>query len=72
MKTGLKQGVRFIMSKKTYGRPSGRVKTAKIEIAIEPEIKEEFMELLRKEGKKASSEIGVWIREYIKNRKEQS
>lgn len=61
-----------IMSEKTYGRPAGRVKTAKIEIAIEPDIKEEFMELLRQEGKKASSEIGVWIREYIKNRKEQN
>lgn len=60
------------MSEKTYGRPAGRVKTAKIEIAIEPEIKEEFMEFLRQEGKKASSEIGVWIREYIKNRKEQN
>ena len=60
------------MSEKTYGRPAGRVKTAKIEIAIEPDIKEEFMELLRQEGKKASSEIGVWIREYIKNLKEQN
>lgn len=49
------------------GRPSGRVKTAKIEIAIEPEIKQAFMEALRAEGKKASVEIGSWIREYIKN-----
>ena len=49
------------------GRPSGRVKTAKIEIAIEPEIKQAFMEVLRVEGKKASVEIGSWIREYIKN-----
>lgn len=47
------------MSEKTYGRPAGRVKTAKIEIAIEPDIKEEFMELLRQEGKKASSEIDM-------------
>ncbi|WP_195244599.1 antitoxin [Clostridium celatum] len=58
------------MGEKTKGRPVGRVKTAKIEIAIEPEIKEEFMRLLGEEGKKASSEIGVWIREYIKSRKE--
>ena len=57
--------------KKTYGRPTGRMKTAKIEIAIEPEIKKEFMELLQDEGKKASVEIGVWIRKYIKSRKEQ-
>ncbi len=57
------------MEKKTKpcGRPSGRVKTAKIEIAIEPEIKQAFMEALRIEGKKASVEIGSWIREYIKN-----
>ena len=53
-------------------RPAGRMKTAKIEIAIEPEIKEEFMEIIRSEGKRASIEIGVWIREYIKNHKEQS
>lgn len=59
------------MSKKVYGRPTGRIKTAKIEILIEPEIKDEFMELLRQEGKKASSEIGIWIRKYIKNRREQ-
>lgn len=54
------------------GRPAGRMKTAKIEIAIEPEIKDEFMEIIRSEGKKASIEIGVWIREYIKNHKDQS
>ena len=54
---------------KTCGRPPGRIKTAKIEVAIEPEIKNEFMELLRSEGKKASIEIGMWIREYIKNKK---
>ncbi len=57
-------------SVKTGGRPAGRMKTAKIEIAIEPEIKEEFMEILRSEGKKASIEIGVWIREYIRNSKD--
>ena len=67
----VKNNERYFMSNKTYGRPTGRIKTAKIEIAIEPEIKDEFMELLREEGKKASSEIGVWIREYIKNHKEQ-
>lgn len=59
------------MNEKNSGRPLGRVKTAKIEISIEPEIKDEFMEILRQEGKKASIEIGVWIREYIKSRKEQ-
>lgn len=64
----LKQGL------KQCGRPSGRMKTAKIEIAIEPDIKKEFMELLRANGKQASVEIGTWIREYIKqeNIKQQS
>lgn len=51
------------------GRPAGRIKTAKIEISIEPTVKDEFMTLLRNEGKKASVEIESWIREYIKNNK---
>lgn len=51
---------------KHCGRPSGRLKTAKIEITIEPEIKDEFMAILKLEGKKASTEIGSWIRDYIK------
>lgn len=53
------------------GRPSGRKKTSKIEIAIEPEIKKEFMELLYNEGKTASVEICGWIRLYIKENKEE-
>ena len=56
-------------SVRNYGRPPGKIKTAKIEVVIEPEIKEEFMALLSKDGKKASIEIGLWIREYIKKRK---
>lgn len=54
---------------KSGGRPAGRIKTAKIEVAIEPEIKEAFMKKLRTEGKTASAEIGIWIREYIKDEK---
>lgn len=49
------------------GRPAGRKKTAKIEILIEPMVKDEFMDLLHNEGKSASVEIGLWIREYIRN-----
>ena len=49
------------------GRPAGRKKTAKIEVVIEPAIKEEFMKLISSEGKSASVEIGCWIRQYIKN-----
>lgn len=55
--------------KNNCGRPAGRRKTAKIEISIEPNVKEKFMTLLRSEGKTASVEIGLWIREYIKNNK---
>ena len=51
------------IKKNNCGRPAGRIKTAKIEISIEPTVKDEFMTLLRKE------EIGLWIREYIKNNK---
>ncbi len=50
------------------GRPAGRKKTAKIEVVIEPAIKERFMQLLASEGKTASVEIGAWIRQYIRNR----
>ncbi len=55
--------------KNNCGRPAGRRKTAKIEISIEPAVKDEFMTLLHSEGKTASVEIGLWIREYIKNNK---
>ncbi len=51
-----------ISKTKSYGRPAGRIKTSKIEVAIEPEIKDEFMKLLQEEGKKASVEIGIEVR----------
>ncbi len=54
--------------KNSGGRPTGRRKTAKIEITIEPSIKEDFMKILKEEGKMASVEIGIWIREYIKSK----
>ena len=50
-------------TKSSGGRPCGRIKTAKIEITIEPEIKDMFMQILRNEGKKASTEIPAIIRE---------
>lgn len=50
------------------GRPLGRKKTAKIEVMIEPEIKEKFMNIISNEGKTASAEIGLWIRHYIKSK----
>lgn len=48
------------------GRPAGRKKTSKIEVSIEPVVKEEFMKIIHREGKSASVEIGCWIRDYIK------
>ena len=53
------------------GRPAGRKKTSKIEVSIEPEVKEDFMQLLHQDGKTASVEIGRWIREYIKENLEE-
>ena len=53
------------------GRPAGRKKTSKIEVSIEPEVKETFMQLLHQDGKTASVEIGRWIREYIKENLEE-
>ncbi len=54
------------------GRPAGRKKTAKIEVVIEPEIKEKFMRIISDEGKTASVEIGCWIRKYIKEKNMES
>lgn len=53
------------------GRPAGRKKTSKIEVSIEPEVKEVFMQLLHQDGKTASVEIGRWIRDYIKENLEE-
>ncbi|WP_153126787.1 antitoxin [Peribacillus tepidiphilus] len=48
------------------GRPRGRKKTSKIEILLEPEVKDQFMNCLKTQGKCASVEIGSWIKEYIR------
>lgn len=56
----------------SVGRPRGRRKVSKIEVSIEPEIKEEFMNLLYAEGKTASGQICDWIREYLKNHREEN
>ena len=56
-------------TKSRGGRPAGRKKTAKIEILIEPEVKEEFMSFIANDGKTASVEIYSWIRQYINKRK---
>ncbi len=60
------------MTDKTHvgGRPKGRKKTSKIEVAIEPTIKNEFMRLLSLEGLTASGQICNWIRDYIREHEE--
>lgn len=61
------EGIAMTNNKKNNGgRPARRRKTAKIELSIEPNVKEEFMFLLHEQGKTASVEIGLWIREYLK------
>lgn len=54
-------------NKKSAGRPSGRIKTEKIEISIDPETKKEFMKTVHSKGTTASGLIGMWIHDYIKN-----
>ena len=56
----------FFMKKVSKcGRPCGKIKTDKIEVCLKPSIKNQFMELLRKEGKQASPEICNMIINYI-------
>ena len=50
----------------TSGRPLGKRKTAKIEISLEPEIKDAFMNMCYKEGTNASVQLYQYIRECIK------
>lgn len=57
---------------KNCGRPAGRRKTAKIEIAIEPEVKEEFMAICYEAGMTASTQLYQYIREFIKMNKEEN
>lgn len=54
------------MKERRPGRPAGRKKTSKLEVVLEPEIKQEFMDLLNKENKYCSIVIREWIVEYIK------
>lgn len=56
-----------LVIKRSCGRPAGRKKIAKIEISIEPEIKNKFMELLHAQGRTASVELCSWIRRYVES-----
>lgn len=50
---------------KKRGRPLGKLKTSKIEIIIEPEIKKEFMDIVHNQNEYCSVLIRDWIIEYI-------
>lgn len=53
------------MSLKKRGRPAGKIKTSKIEITLEPEIKEQFMQIAHENNNYCSVLIREWIIEYI-------
>lgn len=59
------------MSSKKRGRPAGKVKTAKIEITVEPEIKEQFMQIVHENKQYCSVVIREWMVEYIAKNKQQ-
>lgn len=48
------------------GRPKGQKKTSKIQVMIEPEIKEEFRRITESNGSNPSVKICELIVEYIK------
>lgn len=60
-----------ITTESRCGRPPGKRKTAKIEIALEPEIKNEFMTICYEEGCSASTQLYQYIREFIKTHKKE-
>lgn len=53
------------MVNKKRGRPSGKIKTSKIEITVEPELKEQFMTLVHDNNQYCSILIREWIIDYI-------
>ena len=58
--------------KNKRGRPPGKVKTSKIEIIIEPDLKDEFMSIIHKENQYCSVVIREWIIEYIERNKKEN
>lgn len=53
------------LSSRGPGRPAGKKKTSKLEVSLEPELKSEFMSLLKEENKYCSIVIREWIVNYI-------
>lgn len=54
---------------KKRGRPAGKLKTSKLEIILEPEIKEDFMKIVHEKNDYCSVLIRQWIVEYIQQNK---
>jgi len=59
------------MVNKRRGRPSGKIKTSKIEITVEPELKEQFMTLVHDNNQYCSILIREWIIDYIARNEKQ-
>lgn len=52
-------------SKKCGGRPAGRIKTDKIEILIEPDLKVEYKQICQAKGISASVHLHEYIRHFV-------
>lgn len=59
------------MSMKKRGRPAGKVKTSKIEITVEPELKNDFMSIVHENNQYCSVLIREWMIEYVTRNKKQ-
>ncbi|WP_221887528.1 hypothetical protein [Psychrobacillus soli] len=57
--------VDYLMVNRKRGRPSGKIKTSKIEIIVEPDLKEQFMTLVHSNNQYCSILIREWIIDYI-------
>lgn len=54
------------------GRPAGEVKTAKIEVKIEPKMKAEFQRIVKQKGSNVSVTVCEFIAEYIRRERSSS
>lgn len=55
--------------KKKIGRPAGKIKTSKIEVTIEPELKDKFMKEIHIQNKQVSVVLREWIIQYLESTK---
>lgn len=54
---------------KKIGRPAGKIKTSKIEVTIEPELKDKFMKEIHIQNKQVSVVLREWIIQYLESTK---